>query len=213
MTVNALRGELQTIAKGAEWHASNFILDTEPDMETLADSIADFMAVYCQTGALLAADWYNSLNRESHYFAEPIAVVPPERATDTAKWIFKRPDLSVEKIANRAASAAYSMMFDAARDTVSKNATNERVAYVRVKEPGACGECKQKATMSPRSVSSASDDVQWSRHQRCEFLFEPVRSGIWVPPAHVAKWRESIRNARFAGNTNPDDIARWLDSH
>lgn len=214
MSVTALRGELQTIAQGAEFHAEGFILDSEPDQETLADAIADFMAVYCQTGSLLTADWYNSLDSESKFFAQPVFVVPPERATDTAEWVFKpAKNQTTETIARRMASAAYSMVFDAARDTVTGNATNENVAYVRVEEPGACSDCMQKATLRPKHRNSPSTDVAWDRHQRCEFLFEPVRTGIWIPPTHAAHWREMVTEARRAGNSNPDDIARWLDSH
>lgn len=189
MSVERLREELRTIADGAQWHASNYVLDVEPDQETLADAIADFMSVYCQTGALLAADWYNELDRESKYFARPVWVVPPERATDTAAWVFKRPQTqSAEALAPRAASAAYSMVFDAARDTVTENARNEGVAYARVEERGACDDCKRMATATPRTSKSRTDDVRWERHQRCEFLFEPVRSGIWTPPSYTAEW-------------------------
>lgn len=203
MSVTALREELRQIAQAAEWHASNFMYDFEPDQETLADAVADFMAVYCQTGALFAADWYNSMDRESPYFATPLMVVPPERATDTARWVFKRGADDVDKLANRAASAAYSMVYDAARDTVTANATNEGVAYVRVEEPGACRDCMSKATVVPRARNSRSDDVSWDRHQRCEFLFEPVRRGIWAPPAYQAQWRDQLA----AGADNGDVIA------
>lgn len=203
MTVGALRGELSDIATDAEWMASNYILDTEPDQELLADSIADLMGVYCGMGALLAADWYNSMDRRSRYFARPVSVVPPDRATDTAAWVFKGGE-DVEKLANRMAAAAYSMVYDAARDTVSKNATNEGVAYVRVEEPGACPDCISKATLVPRAKNSPSTDVRWERHQRCEFLFEPVRTGIWVPPEHHLEWREKLR----LGKSGVDVIAK-----
>lgn len=192
MSVTGLRSELRMIADGAQFHASNFILDTEPDQETLADSLASFMAVYCETGALIAADWYNSIDRDSLFFAQPVSVVPPKRATDTAAWIFKGAQTpSIDTIANRAASATYSMVFDAARDTVSANANSEEVAYVRVEEPGACDDCKKLATMTPRARNSRSDDVVWERHQRCEFLFEPVRRGLWSPPAYTTEWGRS----------------------
>lgn len=184
MTVESLRSDLRMIAQGAEWHAYNYILDNEPDPVDLEMSIGDFMAVYCETGALLAADWYNSLDKESVFFARPVSVVPPQRVTDTAAWVFKGSQETV-KIANRAASAAYSMVYDAARDTVSENATNEEVAYVRVEESGACEDCLSKATKVPRARNSSSDDIPWERHQRCEFLFEPVRTSIWVPPNYV----------------------------
>jgi hypothetical protein len=105
------------------------------------------------------------------------------------------------------------MVFDAARDTVSANATTEGVAYVRVEEPNACGDCTQRATKRPKARNSSSDDVSWERHQRCEFLFEPVRSGIWVPPDHAREWGVRIQEARLAGNSNEQDIAKWLDEH
>lgn len=174
------------IAEGAEWHARNFVLDTDPDQETLADAIADMMAVYCQTAAILAADWYNSADRESRFFGKPVSVVPPQRAEDTAAWVFKVPTTAAME--RRMGSSAYTMVFDAARDTVAANANTEGVAYVRVEEPGACDQCRQHATKVPRARHSSSDDVPWERHQRCEFLFEPVRSGVWTPPDYATKW-------------------------
>lgn len=192
MSVTSLRSELRMIAEAAQWHGHNYVLDHEPDLEDLTASLADFMGVYCQTTALIAADWYNEQDREARFFARPVSVVPPKRASDTAGWVFRgaqTPD--VMTVANRVASAAYTMAFDAARDTVSANATNEGVAYVRVEEPDACDDCMGRATLVPRARNSSSDDVSWERHQRCEFLFEPVRTGIWTPPAHQVKWRDS----------------------
>ena len=175
------------IAEGAEWHAKNFVLDTEPDVETLADAIADMMGVYCQTAAILTADWYNARDRESTFFAQPVMVVPPERATDTAVWVFKKGE-TIAQVERRMGAAAYTMVFDAARDTVAANASNEGVAFVRVEERSACDDCKRHATHTPRASRSSSEDVRWERHQRCEFLFEPVRKGIWTPPEYVQKW-------------------------
>lgn len=192
MTVAALRSDLRMIADGAQWHATNYVLDNEPDMDTLRDSIADFMGVYCQTAALLAADWYNDQDRQSRFSASPVSVVPPERALDTAAWVFRGAQTPTpETVAKRMASAAYTMTFDAARDTVSANAKSEDVAYVRVEEPDACDDCMGRATLVPRARNSSSEDVSWERHQRCEFLFEPVRTGIWVPPDHHLAWRDS----------------------
>lgn len=190
------------IADGAQWHGTNFVLDNEPGMDELRDSLGDFMAVYCQMAALLTADWYNSLDRESRFVALPVSVVPPKRAADTAAWVFKGggQTLNIETIANRTAAATYSMVFDAARDTVSTNATNEGVAYARVEEPGACDDCMSKATLLPKASDSSSDDVVWDRHQRCEFLFEPVRKGIWTPPENAVAWREQLQRSQLAGN-------------
>lgn len=185
MSVTSLRSQLRLIADGAEWHARIFAADTEPDQETLADAITDFMGVYCQTAAILTADWYNAIDRESTFFARPMSVVPPKRAEDTAAWVFKRGDTAIER---RLAAAAYSMVFDAARDTVAANASDEGVAVARVEEEGACDDCKKLATRVPKARNSSSDDVSWERHQRCEFLFEPVRGGIWVPPEYARQW-------------------------
>lgn len=187
MSVTSLRNELRLIAEGAEWHARNFVLDLQPDKETLTDAIADFMAVYCQTAAVLSADWYNNVDRKSRFFAHPVSVVPVQRAEDTAAWVFKRGEV-VATIERRMAAAAYSMVFDAARDTVAANASDEGVAMARVEEQSACDDCRRLATLVPRVRDSSSDGLSWERHQRCEFLWEPVRSGIWVPPDYAQKW-------------------------
>lgn len=186
------------VAEGAEWHAFNYVSEYEPDVNDLAEAIQDFLGVYCQTASLLTADWYNSQDSESRFYAIPEFVVPPKRAMDTAGWVFRgaqTPD--VMTVAKRMASSAYTMTFDAARDTVSANATREGVAVARVEEPNACDECMGRATLLPRARNSSSEDVSWERHQRCEFLFEPVRKGIWLPPDHHEKWRASNGNSHL----------------
>lgn len=186
MSVGGLRSELRQVADSAEWHARTYVFGLEPDQETLTDAIADFMAVYCETAAVLSADWYNAIDRESIFFARPVSVVPPKRAEDTAAWVFKRGEAPAT-IERRLAAAAYSMVFDAARDTVAANAATEDVAIARVEESDACDDCRKRATRVPKASNSGSE-VSWERHQRCEFLWEPVRSGIWTPPEYVRKW-------------------------
>jgi hypothetical protein len=209
VSVDQLRNELRMIAEGAEWHALNYALDAEPDRETLTDAIADFMGVYCQTAALLAADWYNHRDSDSRFFARPVSVMPPKRAEDTTAWVFRVRDATPQVIAQRMSSAAYTMTYDAARDTVSGNASAEGVAYVRVEEPGACDDCVKRATLLPRASTASSEDISWERHQRCEFLFEPVRQGVWMPPSHHEEWREKLQS----GNPNGLVIANSADRH
>ena len=201
------------IAEGAEWHAFGFVTQREPDVNDLTEALMDFMGVYCDTAALMAADWYNSRDAESKFFARPVSVVPPERAADTARWVFKLRDPKPLPLAKRVASATYSMVFDAARDTLGKNASEEGVAVARVEEPGACDDCVRLSTRRPKFRHSSSDDVSWERHQRCEFLFEPVRSGIWVPPEATEHWSHLIDEARLAGNSNEQEIAKFLERH
>lgn len=199
MSAASLREELRSIAEAAEWHARNYVLEDGPDQAALEGAIADFMAVYCDVAALLAADWYNAIDG-SRYFATPVAVVPPQRARDTADWVFRSlSDPTPEKVARRAGAAAFTMAYDAARDTVAANATREGVAFVRVEEPNACDDCMKRATANPRSSRHSSEDVSWERHQRCEFLFVPVRREVWTPSADVLDWHESRRSRKFAG--------------
>ncbi|AEJ95319.1 MuF-like minor capsid protein [Mycobacterium phage LittleLaf] len=214
MSTGRLRAELQQIAEGAEWHARNYVLDYEPDQMDLELALADFMAVYCQTGSLLTADWYNSLDSDTpHYFATPEFVVPPQRAADTAAWVFKGRKSDTPSLARRVGAAAYTMVFDAARDTVAANSVREEVAFVREEEPDACDDCIGRATLTPRTRNSSTGDVTWERHQRCEFLFVPVRKDVWTPPAHASSWQERILATRLAQNANADDIAKLRAAH
>lgn len=184
MSVDSLRVEVRQWAQTAEFHALAFMEDNEPDEPELAEAIPGFMDVYAQTAALLTADWYNSMDKESRYFARPFAEIAPERLAATASWVFKGPQTP----ANRMRSAAHGIVFDASRNTVVSNADTEGVAIVRHEHADACDDCAQLATKRPMARNSSSEGVGRDFHHHCEGLLIPVRRGIWAPPDYTKAW-------------------------
>lgn len=181
------------------------MVSREPDREDLLEDIPSIVTVYAQSAALLTADFYTALDPNNSFYAKPVDVLSEERVRDTADWVFQGP----QSPHHRLKMAMHSLVFDAARDTVTANALEENVLVAREEENEACGECKQRASLVP----AATDQVEWERHQGCEFLFVPARKGRWNAPEHLQEWSAQIDEARLAGNVNAEDIARWLDRH
>lgn len=168
-----------------------------------------FAELYTVSAALMAANFYEDASPTSKYRATPAEAGNPARYAELSKHIFEGP----QSPSNKLAASMHSMVFDAARDTVSSNAKAEGVPIVREEEAGACGDCRQRATLVAKDRNSSSDGVSWERHTRCEFLFVPVRRGLYSPPEYARQWREQIHAARLAGNENPEDIAKYLEGH
>lgn len=209
MSVDQLRPMVRQLAHTAEIHAYNWMVEEEPTISELLDGLPEAMAVYTQSAALLAADWYNSQDEESAYFAFPMEEIAPERLENTARWIFDGP----QRPENRLRTAAFTMVFDAARNTVYYNAQTEGVSVVRHEQFNACNDCVARATTSPRARNSGSDDIATDFHHSCSGMFVPVRRGIYDPPSHAKEWQQRIKVARQAGNTTPEEIALWLNAH
>lgn len=205
MSAEGLRGLIRQLADTAKYAAEAWMVDREPDAEQLLDDIPAIVTVYADSAALLTADFYNALDPDNSFAAQPAEVLNELRIQDTADWVFRGP----QKPHHRLKMAMHSLVFDAARNTVTANALEEKVLVAREEEDGACGECKTRASLIPASTNQ----VDWERHQGCEFLFVPARKGRWNAPEHLQEWSQQIAEARLAGNVNAEDIATWLDSH
>lgn len=206
MSIERLRPEIRELALTCEEHAYNWMLTYEPGAQDLLTDIPAMMVLYVQTAALLAADWYNDQNPESSYFAEPIDKIADERLENIATWVHGGP----QRPENRMRTAANTMVFDAARNTIYQNAVNEGVAVVRYEYADSCNKCVARATTSRRAHNSRSDDLDREFHPSCEGMLVPVRRGVFEPPEYTRGWKERVRAAKSAGNTKPDDIANWI---
>jgi hypothetical protein len=209
VSVDQLRPQIKRLAQRASIHAYNWMLRDEPDVDELTQQLPEVVAVYTQSAAVLAADWYNNQDAESSYFAMPVEGIADERLQNTATWVYGGP----QKPENRLKVVANTLVFDAARNTVAQNALNEGVAVVRYEYADSCNRCVSRATVSARARNSRSDDVSADFHHSCEGMLVPVRRGLWEPPGYAREWKQRIDAARRAGNTKPDDIASWLDDH
>lgn len=197
---------VRQLAEVAEQHAHAWVLNTTPTVDDLAVDIPEMVTVYTQSAALLAADWYNSQDPGSSYFAFPSYELPDDRVQNTARWVLQGP----QEPHNRMRVAAHKLVFDAARQTVLLNSQTEGVAVVRHEGAAACTRCAVRATNAARARNSRSDDIDTEFHPSCEGMLVPVRTGIFEPPAHAREWRARMDLARHAGNTEPDDIAKWM---
>lgn len=206
MSVGQLRPEVRHLATRASIHAYNWLLREQPDVDGIIEELPALIAVYTQSAAILAADWYNNQDAESSYFASPVEGIADARLQNTAHWILAGP----QKPENRMRTAANTLTFDAARNTIYQNAQNEGVAVVRYEYADSCHQCVARATTSPRARNSRSDDVATDFHHSCEGMLIPVRGGLWQPPEYTREWKQRVDAARRAGNTSAEDIAAWL---
>ena len=209
MSVDSLRDEVRQLAQMAENHAFGWMQAHMPSAEDLLVEIQEMVGVYADTAALLTADWYDELYPDSSYSAVMDDDLADEKIVNVANWVHAGPQLPE----NRMRVAANRIVFDAARRTVLVNAQSEGVALARDEEAKCCNTCIASATLGPKERRGRSDDVEQFFHPSCEGLFVPVRQGVWEPPSHAYEWRERVKAARLAGNTDTERIASWLDSH
>lgn len=209
MNVDQLRPMVRRLAEVCQEHAYTWMLTYDPTAEDLLNDIPEMVSVYTQSAALLAADWYNSLDADSSYYASPQELIAEERLIATASWVHAGP----QRPENRIRTAAYAMVFDAARDTIWNNAAAEGVAVVRHEGAGACGDCAVRATTAITGTKDISESVARDFHHSCDGMFIPVRSGAYEPPSYTRNWGEKVAAARLAGNSSPEEIAKWLSAH
>lgn len=197
--IEKLRPEVRRLAKRASIQTYNWMIRDTPTIEELREELPERVAVYTQSAALLAADWYNGIESDSRYFALPDEDLPDEKIANVAKWVHDGP----QSPENRIKMAAHRLVFDAARRTVQVNALAEGVQVSRHEMAGGCDDCMVRAAM----------DLDGEYHPGCEGLLVPNRNGSYEPPEYVQEWRLRVREAQLAGNTSPDRIANWLSSN
>lgn len=206
MTISALRPHISELAQTCQEHVYAWMVTEEPGIDEIKVALPEIVAVYTQSAALLAADWYNNEDADSSYHATPIDGIADERLENTALWVHAGPQTPE----NRMRVAAHSLVFDAARNTIYFNAQEEGVAVVRYEYADSCDKCVARATTAPRARNSRSDDIATDFHHSCEGMYIPVRSGVWEPPHYAREWGRAVEAAREAGNTSADDIANWM---
>lgn len=209
MSVQELIPIVRQLARLCERQAYNWTVQYATSAEVLAADMPDIVSIYCESAALLAADWYNDQEADSSYFATPFSEIDPVRISNTAYWAFEGP----QRPENKMMVAAHSMVFDAVRNTVMRNSENEGVALVRHEEAGCCSNCAVRATSQVTDRNTGRENLLMDFHHSCEGLFVPVRAGVYQPPEYAISWGEKVAEARLAGKVNADDIAKWIDDN
>jgi hypothetical protein len=160
----------------------------QPAAEDLLLDLPELVAPYVQGAAILAADWYNNQDADSSYYADPDHGIADERLAATVGWIYAGP----QRPESRIRVAAHTMVFDAARNTVWRNAEAEGVNVARQEMAESCQDCLARASVNPREKTGRSDDVARDFHPSCEGLFVPIRTGVYTPPDYLSAQSASI---------------------
>lgn len=208
MSVGELLPLVDSLARVAQESAYAWMVAFAPTELSLVDDMADIVNVYCDSAALLAADWYNGLDSDGYFVAEPYWNFGEEERLAIANWVFRGPQLPE----NQMRVVTHSLVYGAARRTIRRNAELENVSLVRHESADSCGSCRLKATNVPISRNE-KQDVFKDFHHSCTGMYVPVRSGVYEPPEHARSWGEKIAKARLAGMVNSDDIANWLEDN
>lgn len=208
MSVGELLPLIDSLARVAQDGTYAWMVSFSPSELQLVEDMADMVNVYCESAALLAADWYNGQDSDGYFVARPYWNLGEQQRLAIARWVFSGPQLPE----NQMRAMTHSLVYGAARLTVRKNAELENVAVVRHENADSCGDCRYKATNVVTEKNSKSDYFE-DFHHSCTGMYVPVRSGVYEPPEHARSWGEKIAKARLAGNVNADDIANWLEAN
>lgn len=209
MSVSQLLPLIEQLAQSCERQAYAWMTSFSPTAESLVDDITDMTNVWCDSAALLAADWYNDQDADGQYRARGTWDLDRDQRTAIANWIMAGPQAPE----NQARAMGRSLVYTAARKTIWANAELEGVAVVRYEEANACGNCQVRATSRITPKNASSDQVFRDFHHSCSGIYIPVRAGIYEPPDYARSWGEKIAAARLAGKVNTDDIAKWLEGN
>ena len=137
----------------------------------LPAALPELVSPYTQAAAMVTANWYDGLAPNLPFTAQPFGEIATERIAATANWSLAAP---VDPL-DRLAGSVKRMTFDASRQTVVENATEEMgdidhlddfdepesypsgTRWVRYASSTACGFCRMLATRGAvyRSESSA----------------------------------------------------------
>lgn len=137
----------------------------------LKASFPQIILPHAQAAAAITAQWYDELQPNSKFAAQPVINLPQARLDGTLNWAIYAPkgyttpadfpDLTDEEYENfvpqpiaptsddilsRLAGSAKRMVYDGSRDTVTTNAQQQGIRWARVAQPGACAFCRMLAT-------------------------------------------------------------------
>lgn len=176
---------------------------------------------HAHAAAQITAQWYDELH-PSTFHATPTVNLPAERMDKTVDWALYAPtetkpshvhvtetDLAPTETSHvytyeeqpdaslsRLSGSAKRMVYDASRDTVTSNASEEGVKWARYASATACEFCR---VLSTRGGAYLSSQAALKGHDHCRCVAVRIPKGeTYHPPPYVADWEDEYRSARKA---------------
>jgi hypothetical protein len=190
--------------------------DPETRWRALQDAYPTTFDPFLAAAAVLSAEWYASINKESNFAVETAAPISQDVLHANVGWALSQSD----PIANLAGSVER-QVFNSSRDTVLSNARRQGVSYARYASANACSFCQILATRttsglyqtersSVRVVGRAGRPrgkrkIGEKFHDNCHCVPVPVFDGeLYTPPDYVEQWERQYSDARedVGGETN-----------
>lgn len=200
-----LAGEIQTLMARADG------LRAEDLVALLSDVLPVMADPVCAAATEFALAWYESLAPGIRYEPEPPAghgMPDPAQLAATGGWAVRAAGEATP--VERLTGAATRWVHDAARTTVSHNASREGVRYLRHAAAGACAFCRLGASRGAVFKSAAS---AIRGHDHCHCIAVPVRPGTRLElPDRYARWSADYDRAaaELRANGSPVDLRSVL---
>lgn len=193
---------------------------------------------HAHAAAQITAQWYDELHT-STFHATPTVNLPAERMDKTVDWALYAPtetkpshvhvtetDLAPTETSHiytyeeqpdaslsRLSGSAKRMVYDASRDTVTTNTSQQGVHFARYASANACAFCRLLATRTGKDLYSSEKAAttvvgvrgrpQGTRalgakyHDHCRCVAVPVPDGqTYTPPDYTKQWQQDYTDAR-----------------
>lgn len=177
-----LTGEIRTLMARTEG------LQPQDLVALLSDALPVMADPVCAAATDFALAWYDGLAPDLRYDPEAPAnhgMPDPAQLAVTAGWAVRAPGEATPL--ERLEGAATRWVHDAARETVSHNASREGVRYLRHAAAGACAFCRLGASRGAIFKSAAS---AIRGHDSCKCVAVPVRPGTRLElPERYSQWQ------------------------
>lgn len=183
---------------------------------------------HAHAAAQITAQWYDELNPSAAFHAAPTVDLPPARMDKTVDWALYAPtevkptepsshvhvyETEPDTSLSRLSGSAKRMVYDASRDTVTTNASQQGVHFARYASANACAFCRLLATRTGKDLYSsekAATTVVGVRgrprgtrtlgakyHDHCRCVAVPVPDGqTYTPPDYTKQWQQDYKDAR-----------------
>lgn len=141
----------------------------------LHTAVPEIVGQHAQAAATVTAQWYDELAPDLPFQATPVVNLPPERIKKSIDWALHAPTAPTaptpealastaptsDDVLSRLSGSTKRMVYDAARDTVTTNASAEGVRWARYALPDACAFCRVLATRSGDALYRSEHSAQF----------------------------------------------------
>lgn len=149
--------------------------------EALIEALPVLIDQYGQVAQDLTIEWYNALDVNDGFKANPPPPIPREQVAASALWaaqpLFDPDGVDVAAVLQRASGSMSRYVYNSARETVWHNAELEELGGVaRVTRADGCGYCRMLASRGFAYRSEGTAEAGSHDHCRCVVL--PRKRGI-----------------------------------